>query len=255
MQVDVYDGTGTVGPLKDKGIAAKWLPDRAKELPPEYVDAEGYWVATNLYMLTPAYNTSMVEPGTEPKTYQDLLDPKWKGMMAWCATSSTSGAPGLVGLVLKTMGEEKGMEYLHALAKQDIANLSVSARQVLDRTIAGEYPIALQIFNHHAVLSAAEGAPSDWIPMSPVMANLSVTGLTAAAPHPNAGKLLLDFLISEEGQKIFQQAGYLPMDPNVPALTPDLKPDQGKFEAIFFSPEDVTANLEHWTEIANEVFR
>lgn len=256
VQVDVFDGTSTVEPLKKEGIVLKWQPESAAKLPKEFVDQEGYWVATNLYILTPAFNTDMVKPGTEPRTFEDLLDPRWKGNMAWTGTSSTSGGPGFVGVVLAALGEEKGMEYLRKLAKQNVVNLSVSARQVLDRVIAGEYPIALEIFNHHTIISAKKGAPIKWIPMKPaVMGNLSTTGIAKAAPHPNAAKLLFDFLISEEGQKIFQKAGYLPMLPSMPAQTPELKPEQGGFKAIFFTPEQIGENLPKWTEIFSSLFR
>ncbi|HSM41214.1 MAG TPA: extracellular solute-binding protein [Afifellaceae bacterium] len=256
VQVDVFDGTSTVEPLKKEGIVLKWQPDSAADLPEEFIDQEGYWVATNLYMLTPAFNTAMVEPGSEPKTWDDLLDPKWKGNIAWTGTSSTSGGPGFVGLVLEVMGEEKGMEFLRKMAEQDVVNLSVSARQVLDRVIAGEYPIALQIFNHHTIISGKKGAPIQWIPMQPaVLGNLSTTGIAKDAPHPNAAKLLFDFLISEEGQKVFQQAGYLPMLPGVPALTPELKPEQGGFKAVFFTPEEIGEKLPQWTEVFGELFR
>ena len=178
--------------------------------------ASGYWVATNLYVLTPGYNTNLIPKGTEPKTYQDLLDPKWKGKMVWSRSPATSAGPGVVGLILTDMGEEKGMAYLRELAKQDITGVDAAARQVLDQVIAGEYSLALGIFNHHAVISAAKGAPVDWIPMEPAMAVLSVISVTKDAPHPNAGKLLVDYLVSSEGQEFFRDADYLPVDPAVP---------------------------------------
>jgi ABC-type Fe3+ transport system substrate-binding protein len=255
VQVDVFDGTHTIEPLKKEGIVLKWLPDSAANLPKEYVDQEGYWVATNLYVMTPAFNTAMVKPGTEPRTYEDLLDSRWKGKMAWTGTSSTSGGPGFVGVVLTAMGEKEGMEYLRKLAKQKVVNLSVSARQVLDRVIAGEYPIALQIFNHHTVISEDKGAPTKWIPMEPALGSLSITGIAKDAPHPNAAKLLFDFLVSEEGQKIFQQAGYLPMHPKVPAQTPELKPEGGHFKVIFFTPEEIGEKLPKWSKIFSDLFR
>ncbi len=54
MQADVFDGTGSSSPIKKAKLVLKWLPDGAKRLPKEYVDREGYWVATNLYIQTPA---------------------------------------------------------------------------------------------------------------------------------------------------------------------------------------------------------
>ena len=84
-----------------------------------YKDPDGYWIASNLYINTPGYNTALVPKGTEPQTYQDLLDPKWHGKMAWNALPSTSGGVGFVGTVLAEMGEEKGMAYLRELRQAE----------------------------------------------------------------------------------------------------------------------------------------
>ena len=255
-QVDVFDGTLTTAALKKESLVAQWIPDSAKRLPKQYVDADGYWAATNLYVLTPGYNTTLVPKGTEPKTLQDLLDAKWKGKMVFSSSAgSASGAPGFVGMILSEMGQDKGMAYLRELAKQNIAGVPVAARQVLDQVIAGEYAIALNIFNNHAVISAAQGAPSAWIPMNPALATLSVASLAKGAPHESAGKLLLDFLVSEEGEKLFRDADYLPVDPNIPPKDSSLRPDGEKFRAIYTTPEGLEANIPKWAAVAKDLFR
>jgi iron(III) transport system substrate-binding protein len=255
MQADVFDGTTATASLKKEGLVAKWLPDNVSRLPKEYVDAEGYWVATNLYVLTPGYNTELVKKGSEPRNFQDLLDPKYKGKIVWNSTSSSSAAPGFVAVVLAAMGEEKGTAYLRELAKQNVAGLAVAARQVLDQVIAGEYAIALNIFNNHAVISAAKGAPVDWIPMQPALGVLSVISVTKDAPHPNAGRLFLEFLISEEGQKLYRAADYLPVDPKVPPKDLNLRPDGDAFKAIFKTPEEIDREMPKWTQLYQSIFR
>jgi ABC-type Fe3+ transport system substrate-binding protein len=255
VQSDVFDGTTTVVPLKHEGYVLKWLPDSAKEYPDDVKDPEGYWIANNLFVIGPGFNTSMVPRGTEPKTYQDLLDPKWRGKMAWNGFPTSSGAGGFIGTVLTEMGREKGMAYLRELAKQNIANLRGSAREVLDHVIAGEYPIALQIFNHHAVISAKKGAPVDWIKMEPMTGTLSVISVHKSAPHPNAAKLLVDFIISKEGQEVFRAANYITAHPDVPALVPTLKPKEGKFRVRFFTPEQTAAHMPDWKKVSDELFR
>ena len=255
VMADTYDGAATAPGLKKGGLALKWQPESASRLSKDYLDAEGYWVATNLYVLTPGFNTELVKPGTEPKTFQDLLDPKWRGRMAWAATPSASAAAGFIGLMLKEMGDEKAMAYLRALARQNIAGVNGSARKVLDQVIAGEYAIGLQIFNHHTIISAKLGAPSAWIAMDPAMAVFSVAGVTQNAPHPNAGKLLVDFLASPEGQVIFRDAGYIPVDPDVPPTDPSLRPDGKTFRALFFTPEQLDKGIPNWAKIYDQVFR
>jgi ABC-type Fe3+ transport system substrate-binding protein len=253
-QSDVFDGTSTVVPLKQQGFVMQWQPDAAKDYPALYRDPDGYWIASNLYINTPGYNTALVPKGMEPRTYQDLLDPRWKGKMAWNALPSTSGGVGFIGTVLAEMGEQNGMDYLRAFAKQKVANVAAAARQVLDQVIAGEYAIALQIFNHHAVISAKKGAPVDWIKMEPATGTLSVIGIQKNAPHPNAAKLLVDFIISKEGQQIYRDADYLTADPAVPALDPSLKPEEGHFRVRFFPPETIESNLPRWKQIFDDLF-
>jgi len=217
MQADVFDGTTTAPALERLGLVLKWQPDAAKHLPPQFVDKNGYWVSNNLYVQNPAFNTSLVPRGTEPRTWDDLLDPKWRGRMLISGTSSASAGAGFVGVVLMDMGENKGMDYLRKLAKQNIATMDVAARAITDQVMAGEYAIGLQVFNHQSVISARQGAPVDWIPWNPSLAVLSVAGVTNGAPHVNAGKLLLDFLVSPEDRKIFSDNDYIPVDPDIPA--------------------------------------
>lgn len=254
-QSDVFDGTSTVVPLKKEGYVLQWLPEPAKAYPAQLKDPAGYWVANNLFFLTPGFNTTLVVNGTEPRTYQALLDPKWRGKMAWSTSPTSSGGPGFIGTVLTDMGTEKGMAYLRELSRQGIANIGGAAREVLDQVIAGEYPLALQIFNHHAVISAKKGAPVDWIKMEPVTGTLSAISVHQSAPHPNAAKLLVDFITSSEGQQIFRAAEYLPADPAVPPLTPTLTPQYGHFRVHFFTPEQTEDNIAAWKKVYDDLFR
>ena len=255
VQADVFDGTAAVASLKKENLVLQWVPEGAKRLPANAVDEAGFWVATNLYVLTPVYNTDLVPKAAAPKTYEDLLDPRWKGKIVWNTASAPSAAGGFIGVTLTAMGDEKGRAYLKELAKQNVTGIQVAARQVLDQVIAGEYAIALNIFNNHAVISAAKGAPSAWIPMNPAMAVLSVISATKDAPHPNASKLFLEFLVSEEGQALYRDADYMPIDPAVPARDPSLRPDGERFKAITFTPEQIDANMPKWAGVFRDTFR
>jgi iron(III) transport system substrate-binding protein len=189
-----------------------------------------------------------------PKTYQDLLDPKWKGKMAMNGTSS-AGAAGFTGNILMSMGEQRGMEYLHALAKQNIALSDASARAILDQIIAGEYPIGLMMFNHHAVISARKGAPADWLPLEPVPVAYDAVGILKGGQHPNAAKLLVEFLLSEDGQTVLKDSDYLPAHPKVPAMKAGLRPEDGGFKVTWMRPDTVAPLMPKWSQIAKDVFR
>jgi ABC-type Fe3+ transport system substrate-binding protein len=254
LQADVCDGNGTAPPLVRAGLVAAWLPPTAASYPGELKDPNEHWISTNLYFLTPGINTGLVPRDDAPRTLQDLLDPKWRGRIAW-SNNPTAGAGTFVGTVLRRLGEEAGLAYLRALAKQRIVSVDATSRAVLDQVITGEYAIALDIFNHHAVLSAAKGAPVDWLKLEPVAAPIQVASLLKDAPHPNAGKLLLEFLTSEEGQRIFASVDYIPAMPGIAAKVPALKPDAGGFAADILPPEILAQNTDRWMNIVKELFQ
>jgi iron(III) transport system substrate-binding protein len=255
MQADIFDGTATVPALKRAGLVAQWQPEAAKTWPKHLVDAEGFWIATNIYVHTPIFNTQLLPRGKEPHVWDDLLNPALKDKIAISGLVSSSSGPGFVGTVFSGLGEERGLAFLKQLSGQKIHNVNSASRSVVDQAIAGEYALVLQAFNHHAVISAAQGAPVDWIKWSPAMSVLSIAALTKDAPHPNAAKLFAEFLTSAEGQRLFAAADYIPADPAVPAKVADLKPDAGGFQAITLTPEELDRSIGKWADIYKDIFR
>jgi ABC-type Fe3+ transport system substrate-binding protein len=255
VQCDVFDGTTTVASLEHKNLVQSWLPDSAKELPAPFKDPNGFWVATNLYVMFPAINTDLVAAGSEPKSWDDLLDPKWRGKMAVSASNSPIGAPGFVGLLIKTRGEDAATAYLKKLAAQNVANLPGAAREVLDQVIAGEYALGINMVVNHVVASDAQGAPAKWLPIESALVVLSTVSIAKDAPHANAAKLFLDFLISAEGQAIYSEADYLPANPTVKVSDPRTVPDDKNFRSTFFSPEELDAEMPKWNTLYRQLFR
>jgi ABC-type Fe3+ transport system substrate-binding protein len=144
---------------------------------------------------------------------------------------------------------------LKALSAQRIVNIEASSRAILDQVIAGEYPMGLMMFNHHTVISAQKGAPSDWIKLEPVPVALDAVAILKDAPHGNAAKLLVDFLTSEDGQRVLQKADYLPAMPSVPAMKTGLRPEDGGFQATFLKPDEIHDRIPGWIKIVGELFR
>lgn len=251
---DVHHGGSSLWPLLKADAIERYIPDAAKDYPDNLKDKDGLWTADALYFLVAAVNTDMVSPGDEPKTYEDLLDPKWKGKIAWTNQMTQGGAAGFIGTILAAMGEEKGMAYLRKLAAQKLINVPSNQRVVLDQVIAGEYPIAIATFNNHSVLSAAKGAPVKWLKIEPVTNTLD-TVMLLKGPHRNAGKLFIDYSLSEEGQQVVREAGYIPANPKVAAKVPELKPQEGKFKAQVLTPNMVEDGIPKWVAIYNELFK
>jgi len=254
LRADVHHGGGVTADLIKAGLVEPYRPESAGDFPDAYKDPDGLWTAQVLNVLAPAVNTSLVKPADIPKTYQDLLDPKWKGRIAWTTQMSQGGPPGFIGTILLSMGQDAGMAYLRKLAPQ-MVSVPTNQRVVLDQVIAGEYPLALATFTHHSEISAAKGAPVRWLKLDPLTANMDPIFLLKGAPHPNAAKLFIDFVVSSEGQAVFRDAGYIPADPKVPAQVPGLKPEVGKFGIQMLSPQLVADHLAEWVGVYNELFR
>ena len=254
-QADLYDGTAVTFRLAEAGLVERYKPVNAAKYPANEKDPNGDWTAINIYVMTPAINTEMVKPADAPKTLQDLLDPKWKGRMAWTTDTTAAGPAGFIGAVLRELGQDKGMDYLRRLAQQKIINVPASQRVVLDQLIGGQYPLALMTFNHHSVISAAQGAPVRWLPFSPGVELPNPAGLIANAPHPNAAKLLLEYVLSDAGQEVMRKAEYIPASPDVDAADPKLLPAKGGFEVMTVTPDVTAKKLEGWVAIYNELFK
>jgi ABC-type Fe3+ transport system substrate-binding protein len=255
VQSDVFDGANTVFLLRDPRLITSYAPKAAANWPVELKSADGSWTALNIFYWTAAYNTNLVKEDEAPKTYEDLLDPKWKGKIAWTYDLTAGGPPGFVHNILSTMGQEKGMAYLRTFADQEPVTIPGAQRVVLDHVISGEYPLCVMILNYHAAISLQAGAPVRWLKMEPLLQTMGLISITGNPPHPNAARLLVEFLLSEEGQKIFANNDYIPAHPDVPARIPELKPEAGGFTVNLVTPEMIRDESPGWTALYKDVFR
>jgi ABC-type Fe3+ transport system substrate-binding protein len=251
-EVDVFDGSTTAAPLFTAGLIAPYKAESAADIPDRYKHPDGYWTALLLEFLAPGYNTEMVSAAEAPKSYQDLLDPKWRGKMMWSAGTNLTSGPGFAANVIMVMGERDGVAYLEKLKTQDIIEIKGSGHDVIEALSSRRAPIALQIFNHHTVIEQALGHHVDWIKMEPVLGFSNNIGLVKNAPHPNAGKLLIDFILSPEAQTVIRNANHIPASTKVEAAVPSLK---NGFRVNYVSPLDVTERNAAWQATFNKIFR
>jgi iron(III) transport system substrate-binding protein len=168
------------------------------------IEAGRNWVSLRESYLGIGYNTQKIGAEDAPKTYQDLLAPKWKGKMAISGSLSTSA--NWVGGMLISLGAD----YVRKLGQQDIRVYELSGRALANLTIAGEVPLSPTIYNSHVEASRALGAPIAWNLPGPVAVTDTSAALAVKAPHPHAAMLLIDFLMSKEGQAMYRELGYAP---------------------------------------------
>lgn len=254
---DVIEGTG-IGELAVRaGLAQPIVSPELSVVPERFRDPNRLWVPTRMSYFAMAYNTRAIVAGTEPKTYDDLLDDKWRGKMAWPLLSAI-GAPLFVTNLRLAWGDEKTMAYLRRLRAQNIVNFGAgNPRTLVDRVIAGEYPIALQIFAHHPLISAAKGAPVTTQLLAPVASSAGTLVIPKGSRHPYSAALLMDFLLSMEGQRILAAAEYLPVRPDVEPLAQiaPIVPSRAGIAENFISPEKLNAYTESSAKIVEDLFR
>ncbi len=257
LVADVAEGTG-IGELAVRGGLAQpaWSPE-LDGIPDYRRDPRSLWLPTRMSYFGIAYNTRLVAAATAPKTYEDLLDPKWKGKMVWPAITHI-GAPLFVTNLRLTWGEDKAMAYLRQLRTQNIVNFGAgNPRTLVDRVIAGEYPVAIQIFAHHPLISAGKGAPVTAQLLPPVASASGTLVIPKGSRHPHSAALLMDFLLSKEGQQILAAAEYLPVRDDVdplPQIAP-IVPSKAGVKENFVTPENLNSYMESSSKIVEDLFR
>jgi iron(III) transport system substrate-binding protein len=196
--------------LKKKNLLGKYLPAEAKHLHKGFFDSEGYWSAVYMMPNVIGYNTRMVKRNEVPRLDVDLLNPKWKGKIGMDHTK-----PEWFAWKVKRMGEEKGMAYMKKLGAQEL-RLYAGLTIITNLLAAGEFPLVLNTYVHNAEDAKRKGAPVDWVAQEPVFTKFQPIGVGARAAHPNAAKLFVDFMLSEDGQKIIASFGRVPTRIGVP---------------------------------------
>ena len=188
--------------LKRSGVLARHISPSDSLYPKNFKD-EGFWTTVYYNPYVTAYNTRLVASRMAPKTYDDLLDPKWKGKMMMEGTK----ADWFAGM-LQIMGQERGLQYMRQLAKQE-PMLREGHELLAQLVAAGEGFFDINIPASSVDRVKEKGAPIDWIALGEAPAIMVGIGLASQATHVNAAKLFIDFALSREGQRLQQGFGRL----------------------------------------------
>jgi iron(III) transport system substrate-binding protein len=150
---------------------------------------------------TIGFNTNLVKPGEAPRDWGDLLQAKWKGKLAideneveWYAS------------MLDYMGRDKGTAFMRSLARQE-PQFRRGHTLLSKLLLAGDFPLAIV---HAAEMDEAKksGAPVDWVrTLDPIVTSPSVIAVAARAPNPQGARQFVDFVLSDEGQRLIAAQG------------------------------------------------
>jgi iron(III) transport system substrate-binding protein len=229
--------------LKKRGMLAAYDSPERKFYRDGYKDPQATWTSIFTNYGAFGFNTRNVAKTSIPKSYNDLLKPEWKGNIG-----IDSRAYEWFGTMVKAMGDEKGLAYMRELAKQVSLR---NGRTILSQLVAaGEFKGALSAYSAQFEQMKPAGAPVDWVYLNPVFANIHPTGISAKAPHPNAGKLFVDFVLSKRGQELVRNMNRIPDRSDTP-------PEQMRFiEGVkpAFAPNEVLENFEAYVKTFHDIF-
>jgi iron(III) transport system substrate-binding protein len=210
--VDVYSGSGDKEYLlEDDKLLGEYSSPQATSFPPEDKSPDNLWTASYLGISVPAYNTDLVEGDDVPQSYDDFLDPKWQGKIGMYSDDNA-----LWDAMMDNWGEDKTVAWWTKFAAQEPA-LQSSMPLIAELLAAGQFDLAEQSNLNHISAGQDDGAHIEALKSADFFwpASVNIEAVMAHAPHPNAAKLWVDWVLSDEGQRYLSDHFRTPSRPGV----------------------------------------
>jgi iron(III) transport system substrate-binding protein len=207
--------------LAAKGSFVPFRPTGLAEMPEALRDPQGLYVPERVSVISIYGRTDLVPPAEMPKTWDDLLDPRFKGKLVMTNPNFTSLQLAVVAMISKT----RGWEYYEKLNKNNITVVQ-SNQQALNMVKSGERPIAAGADSQYATLARFQGHKiANTIPKDGTFVIPSSTSVVKGAAHPNAAKLFSEFSAGQEAESIWPKNGIYAARTDVaaPSGNPSLK--------------------------------
>ncbi len=240
--VDVIETNGPEMEMmsRERLLGELYSPHLA-DLPAAAIPAHRTWFPDRMNYFVVGYNTAKVQRSQIPATYEGFADPKWKGRIGLEATDVE-----WMATLIKMWGAEKGMDYFRRLSalKPDVRQGHVLLATLV---AAGEVPVGLSMYSSNIVALKRKGAPIDFVPVQPVVARPQGIGVAKNAPHPYAALLLADYVLSPEGQQLFESMGRVPASIRV-------KSEFNNFPFTMIDAATVLDEADKWEKLWNGFF-
>ncbi len=205
--VDAVDSSDAAHLLywKQQGMLAAYVPEDVARWPSNARDPDGFYASNRATLSVIGYNTKLLKPEEAPKSYAELLDPKWKGKIV-------KAHPGYSGNIMTAtfeLSRALGWDYFKKLGQQQIMQVQ-SSTELPKKLALGERPVMFDGNEYNALIVKRRGAPVAVVYPSegtPLVGGSA--GVMKDAPHPNAARLFISFLFSREGQQLLVDNGQL----------------------------------------------
>jgi iron(III) transport system substrate-binding protein len=221
--------------LHNEKLLRRMESPRLAELIPQAVPAHREWAGPRVYIFVQAYNTRVVDKAELPKTYRDLLAPRWKGRVAiegkeqeWFYT------------LVQAMGEAPGLQFFRELAANGL-QVRMGNALLTNLVVAGDVPFALTLYSYLPEQQRRAGAPIDWIALAPTIAATDAVGVAAHAPHRREAELFYDFMLGD-GQRLMADMGHITSDRRTAR-------ELERYQLKFIDPAAVIRDYDRWTRI------
>ncbi len=213
----VLTNAGAMQVMKRAGAFAAYTSPSYEAFPPASRDRDG--VLSPPYRMVVVgilYNTRLVKAEDAPKTLQDLLENRWKGRLVMPDPTQHITTTLWLASLEGVLGPQY-RPFVERLAAQAV--LVDSFDPAMQKVVAGEFPVGISYIKYVYIMGK-EGAPIDYVRLSPLFAEAHTAALGARAAHPSAGRLFIDLLTSRLGLTALAQAGEFVL---APGLYPPLK--------------------------------
>jgi ABC-type Fe3+ transport system substrate-binding protein len=200
----VLSGQLGVLALIDKNVATRYRSPAREFYRDGFKDKDGLWTAYMTNVMVSAYNSRQVKKDEAPRAVEDLLKPRWKSKLTMDSQSYV-----WFGTMMQYFGEEAGLRFMKRLNEQNVAHQR-GRRLMTQLVAAGEFDMAVETNLNSVLTLSKQGAPLSFAPIQPYFLSPSLVFMSANAPHPYTGALFIDYLLSEEGQKILVTTNRMP---------------------------------------------
>jgi iron(III) transport system substrate-binding protein len=211
------------------------------ELRPGTLAAHQEYATSTMDVFVQAYNTEKVRRDEVPKSYQDLLDPRWKGRLGIEAEDQA-----WFGTLLHDLGDVKGTKLFADIVAANGVSVRKGHTLLATLVASGEVPFALTVYNYKPPQMKAKGAAIDWVVLQPAVAQLHAVAVAARTTRPHASALLFDFFLGE-GQAILAARNFVPSNSRVPSPFGDMP-------IRFIDPAEAIDKQDPWTRQYEAIF-
>ena len=211
-----------------------------RDLVPGSVPKHREWAATILSVWVQAYNTNLIKKADLPRTYQDLLDPKWKGKLG----IEVKNQDWFASVVESMGGKDKGLKFFQDLASGNGVSPRSGHTLLTNMVVSGEVPMALTVYNYMPEQAKKKGAPIDWFALEPAVARSNAVGVARNAPHPAAALLFHEYMLTD-AQQLMTTIDYVPTNTRVTSPLKGVK-------ILITDPIRSLDEAEQWTALFEE---